>query len=98
MSRRCQVTLQGRGVSIPVEGSEPARGFYVIRRVRAETPQEAERRAIAALQAEDRYRSVTASTQRGTVELESVTELSWFSWHFSRDPRGFIFYTDESAA
>jgi hypothetical protein len=77
----------------------PARGFYVIRRVRADTPQDAERQAIAVLQTEERYHSITESTQQhGRVELESVTELSWFSWHFSREPRGFIFYTDENAA
>ena len=98
MSRRFQVTLHGSGFCIPIDGGEPARGFYVIRRVRAQTPQDAERDAVAAFRAEERYRSLAEDGEGGRLDVESVTELSWFSWHFSRQPRGFIFYTNEHAA
>lgn len=81
-----------------MDSEQPTRGFYVIRRVRALTPHDAEQQAIAALQTEERYRSIAHSQKHGRVELESITELSWFTTHFSREPRGFIFYADENTA
>jgi len=51
------------GFPFPSMVTSAARGFYVIRRVRAETPQDAERQAIAALQTEERYRFISESTQ-----------------------------------
>jgi hypothetical protein len=102
MSRRFQVTLQGTGLSVPIEGEKPIRGFFTIRRVRAESPKDAERSAIATLEQEERYRGLVETTERETgrrdgcrVRLESIGELSWFRWHFSRHSPSFIFYSDD---
>jgi len=102
MSRRFQVTLHGSGLSVPVEGDKPIRGFFTIRRVLADTPEDAERRAVATLEHEGRYRELLEITERELgsrvgyrLRLESIGELSWFRWHFSRHSPSFIFYPDD---
>jgi hypothetical protein len=102
MSRRFQVTLHGSGLSVPVEDHKPIRGFFTIRRVLAETPEDAERRAVATLEQEERYRGLLATTEQELgsrngfrLRLESIGELSWFRWHFSKHSPSFIFYQDE---
>jgi hypothetical protein len=64
MSRRYQLTLLGTGISVPVEGDKPIRGFFTIRRVLADTPEDVERRAIATLEREDRFRGLVETTER----------------------------------
>ncbi len=102
MPRRFQVTIQGQGLSVPVDDGDLIRGFFVIRRVLAETPEEAERKAIAGLEAEEKYRWLVQETQKqlGTsngcnVRLENIGELSWFAWHFGKHSNSFIYYSDE---
>ena len=102
MSRRFQVTLQGTGFSVPVEDGDAIRGFFTIRRVLADSPQDAEREAIVALQEEERYRGLVEATERESgsrdecsVRLESIGQLSWFRWHFSKTSPSFIFYSDD---
>src|SRR4051794_15946860 len=99
--RRFQVTLHGTGFSVPVEDDDAIRGFYTIRRVLADSPQEAERMAIATLQQEERYRGLVETSERESgsrrckVRLESIGQLSWFRWHFSRTSPSFIFYSND---
>ncbi len=102
MSRRYQVTLHGTGFSVPVEGDKPIRGFFTIRRVLADSPEEAERSAIATLQQEERYRSLVETTERELgsrdgchVRLDDIGYLSWWRWHFTRYSLSFIFYQDD---
>ena len=102
MSRRFQVTLHGTGFSVPVEGEKPIRGFFTIRRVLADSPEEAERMAIATLEQEERYRGLVETTERELgsrdgcrVRLESIGQLSWFRWRFSRHSASFMFYSDD---
>jgi len=83
---------------VPVEGDRPVRGFVVVRRVQADTPDAAGRVAIDVLEKEERYRELSQTTDRelGTsdgceVHMESVIELSWFRWYFSRQTEAFIF-------
>src|SRR5262249_22917449 len=102
MSRRFQVTLHGSGLSVPVEGDKPIRGFFTVRRVLADGPDDAERRAVALLEKEERYRGLLEATRKelGNLDgfrlrLENVGELSWLRWHFSRHSTSFIFYQDD---
>jgi len=102
MPRRFQVTLHGTGFSVPVEGDKPIRGFFTIRRVFANSPEAAERSAIAALEREERFRGLLETTERELgsrdgckVRLESIGELSWLRWHFSRSSPSFIFFQDD---
>lgn len=102
MSRRFQVTLHGSGLSVPVEGHKPIRGFFTIRRVLADSPGDAERRAIATLEQEERYRELLKTTERElgsrdgyALRVESIGKLSWFRWYFSRHSPSFIFYEDD---
>src|SRR5439155_9800366 len=102
MSRRFQVTLHGTGFSVPVADGDSIRGFYTIRRVLADSPQDAGRKAIATLQQEERYRGLVETTERELgsrdgcrVRLDSIGQLSWFRWHLSRHSPSFICYSDE---
>ena len=102
MSGRFQVTLHGTGLCVPVEGAKPVRGFFTIRRVLADSSEEAERSALATLEQEERYRGLIETTERELgsragcrVRLESMGELSWFRWHFSRHSPSLIFYSDD---
>jgi len=102
MSRRYQVTLHGTGFSVPVEGDKPIRGFFTIRRVLADSPEEAERTAVATLEQEERYRGLLETTKRKLgssaecrVRLEHIGHLSWWRWHFTRHSPSFIFFSDD---
>ena len=102
MSRRYQVTLHGTGFSVPVEGDKPIRGFYTIRRVLADSPEEAEQSAIATLEQEERYRGLLETTERESgsrtgcrVRVDSIGHLSWWRWCFTRYSPSFIFYGDD---
>jgi hypothetical protein len=102
MSRRFEVTLHGTGFSVPVEGDKPIRGFFTIRRVVADTPEAAESKAIAALEQEERFQGLLEATEQKLgsrngcrVRLESIGELSWFRWYFSRQSSSFIFFQDD---
>lgn len=44
--KRYQVMLHGRGFHVPMEGDKPIIGFFTIRRVLAESAEEAKRLAI----------------------------------------------------
>jgi hypothetical protein len=102
MSRRFQVTLHGTGFSVPVEGDKPIRGFYTIRRVLADSPEQAGQSAIATLEYEERYRGLVETTERESgsragcrVHVDSIGHLSWWRWCFTRYSPSFIFYGDD---
>ena len=104
MSRRFQITLEGKGFLVPVEDDVPIVGFYTIRRVLADSPGDAEEQAIASLKQEDKFRGLVETTEREmgfqngwTVRVESIGELSWFRWHFSKCSPSFICYPDDAA-
>jgi hypothetical protein len=94
--------LDVSGISIPVDGDEPIRGFLAIRRVLADTPEDAERLAAETLKQEDRYRGLMGDAVRKggnvdniEIQLESLSEVSWFRWLFAKPSPAFIFYQDE---
>jgi hypothetical protein len=102
MSRRFQVVLHGTGFSVPVEGEEPIRGFFTIRRVLADSPEDAERTAIATLEQEERYREFVEATERELgsragyqVRVDDIGRLSWWRWCFTSYSPSFIFYSDD---
>ena len=102
MTRRFQVTLHGTGFSVPVEGGKPIRGFFTIRRVLADSPEAAERRAIATLEQEERYRGLVETTERELgsrdgckVRLDSIGHISWWRWYFTKYSPSFIFFGDD---
>ena len=99
MSRRYQVLLHGSGFSVPTEDGDPIRGFYTSRRAMADTPRQAEERVIAALRQEEKFRWLANATEASgtsySVRADSISEVSWFRWYFSKVPKGFAFYTDE---
>lgn len=71
----------------------------------AGTPDDAERLAAEKLRQEDRYRDLMASAARTGVnfencemQLESLSEVSWFRWHFAKPSPAFIFYQDEEVS
>ena len=102
MSRRFQVTLHGTGFSVPVEGDKPIRGFFTVRRLLADTSEDAEQDAISMLEREEKYRWLVETTEREVgfrggwrVRLESIGQLSWLRWHFTKYSPSFIFYSDD---
>lgn len=77
-------------------------GFYTIRRVVADNPQDAERKAIAMLQQEERYLELVETTERELgsrdgckVRQDGIGQLSWFRWLFTKYSPSFIFYSDD---
>lgn len=66
----------------------------------ADSPEQAEKRVIAALKEEEKFRwlvnaSEASSRSSYSIRADTVSEVSWFRWHFFKVPRGFAFYTDE---
>lgn len=103
MSRRFQVTLHGTGFFVPVEGGKPICGFYTIRRLQADSPEEAERSAIVMLEQEERYRGLVETTARElgssarcSVRVDNISYLSWWRWRFRKYSPSFIFYGDDA--
>jgi hypothetical protein len=73
--------------------------------VLADSPREAEEQAIASLKEEDKFRRLVETTEREmgfqngwSVRVESIGELSWFRWHFSKFAPSFIYYPDDAAS
>src|SRR6476620_3710476 len=104
MSRRFLVTLHGKGFSVPVKDSVSIIGFFTLRRVLADTPADAERQAIDSLKEEDKFRELVDTTERElgfqngwSVRVDSIGQLSWFRWHFSKYSPSLIYYLDDSA-
>jgi hypothetical protein len=102
MSRRFQVTLHGTGFSVPVKDGDTIRGFYAIRRALADSPEDAERKAIDALQQEEKFRWLVEATKREPgsqggcrIRLDNIGHLSWFRWHFTKCPPSFVFYSKD---
>lgn len=104
MPRRFQITLEGKGFLVPVDGDVPIVGFYTNRRVLADSPKDAEEQAIASLKQEDKFLGLVETTEREMgfqngwrVRAESIREQSWFRWHFSKCSQSFICYQDDAA-
>jgi hypothetical protein len=103
MSRRFLVTLQGKGFSVPVKDSVSIIGFFTLRRVLADTPAEAERQAIDSLKEEDKFRELVDTRERElgfqngwSVRVDSIGQLSWFRWYFSKYSPSLIYYLDDA--
>ena len=102
MSRRFQVILEGSGFFIPSEGAKPIRGFFTMCRVMADSPEEAEQKAINKFQQTKVYRLLIETTERELgsrdgcrVRMDSIGHVSWWRWYFNRSSSGFIFYSDD---
>lgn len=92
---RYEVTVQGRGIAVPIEASV-AVGFVRLVQVRAADPVEAEVRAVELVGSEW---SSSAYALRNLAGLPRLTILrigllSW--WHrFLGAPGGFIFFAED---
>jgi len=98
MSHRYQVTIQGKGFStVPAEDGEGIVGFFAIRRVRADTTDEAYWTAARALEREEKFQWLVESTRehigdspRYKLQQEDIGYLSWWRWHFTRSPDNYV--------
>jgi len=102
MRHRFEVTLHVSGLSVPVDGKDRAKGFYAIRWTVAESPEDAVVKAVNALKAEEHFRFLVQTTEEDlgessqiSIDLESVSLLSWMKSLFTRHPCSFIFYQDK---
>ena len=67
MSHRYQVTIQGKGFStVPDEDGDGIVGFFAIRRVRADTPEEAYWTSARAIEREEKFQWLVESTREHT--------------------------------
>ena len=103
MPRRFRLLIEGSGLAVREKGLGVVRGFYAIRRTVADTPEEAEHKAIAALRAEEQFQRLVEMTERELgnrhrceLRVDSIGELSWLGWHFSRFRgwKSFVFHGD----
>jgi hypothetical protein len=92
---RYEVTVQGRGVAVPIDGSV-AIGFLRLVQVRASGPVEAEIRAVELVKA-DWSSSAHVARNRGgppSLTIFRVGLLSW--WHrLLGAPKGYIFFGED---
>ncbi|HTC17364.1 MAG TPA: hypothetical protein VK695_16285 [Steroidobacteraceae bacterium] len=91
---RYEVTVQGRGIALPMETSV-AIGFFKLVQLRSADPRAAEVRAIERVRA-DWESSAHALRNRGgapALTIASIGLLSW--WHrLLGAPQGYIFFSD----
>ena len=92
---RYEVTVQGRGIVVPVEGSL-AVGFFRLIQVTARDPVEAQERAIECARSDWHSGAHASSNRSGMLYLtiETIGLLSW--WHrFLGAPKGYIFFSED---
>ena len=92
---RYEVTVQGRGIAVPI-GASVAVGFLRLVQVRAVDPVGAELRAVELVTAEWSSSAYALQNLGGLPRLTIVRIglLSW--WHrFLGAPGGFIFFADD---
>lgn len=101
MAHRYQVLIHGKGFSAPTNDGDGIIGFYVIRRVRADTQAEAYWTAVRAIEREEKFRWLVEETREHTgqeprykFELEDIGYLPWWRWYFTRAPRNYAFYSE----
>lgn len=90
-----EVTVQGRGIVVPVDTSL-AVGFLRIVQVRAAGPVDAEIRAVQLVRSEWSSSSHALSNLGGTPHLTIIRigSLSW--WHrFLGAPGGYLFFAED---
>jgi hypothetical protein len=105
MSHRYQVIIQGTGFStLPDEDGDSIVGFFAIRRVRADTQDEAYWTAVRALEREEKFQWLVERTREHTGEqpryrfqLDDIGYLPWWRWHFTRPPENYAFYSEAEA-
>ena len=92
---RYEVTVQGRGIAVPIEGSV-AIGFFRLVQVRAKDPVEAEIRAVAAVEA-DWSSSAYAFRNRGGAPYLTIFRVGLLSWwhRILGAPKGYIFFGED---
>lgn len=92
---RYEVTVQGRGIALPVDGAV-AIGFLRIVQVRARNPVDAEIRAVELVRS-DWASSVHAGRNLGDapyLTIGRIGSLHW--WHrLLGAPRGYIFFGED---
>jgi hypothetical protein len=92
---RYEVTVQGRGIAVPVEGSL-AVGFLRLIQVTARDPVEARERAIERARSEWHSGAHASANRSGMLYLtiDTIGLLSW--WHrFLGAPKGYIFFSED---
>lgn len=92
---RYEVTVQGRGIALPVDGAV-AIGFLRLVQVRAQSPVDAEIRAVELVRS-DWASSVYAGRNLGDapyLTIGRIGSLHW--WHrLLGAPRGYIFFGED---
>jgi hypothetical protein len=92
---RYEITVQGRGIALPVEDAV-AVGFLRLVQVSARDPLEAEVRAVQLVQSEWATSHYAFRNRGGTpyLTISNTGLLSW--WHrFLGSPRGYIFFAED---
>lgn len=92
---RYEITVQGRGIALPVDDAV-AVGFLRLVQVSARDPLEAEVRAVSLVESEWAA-SLYAFRNRGGrpyLTVSNVGLLSW--WHrFLGSPKGYLFFAED---
>jgi len=92
---RYEVTVQGRGIVVPMEASF-AVGFLRLIQVRAVDPVEAEVRAVELVRSEWSS-SLFAAQNRGGAPYLTIIRIGILSWwsRFLGSPSGYLFFAED---
>jgi hypothetical protein len=92
---RYEVTVQGQGIAVPIDGSLAVR-FLRIVQVSAKAPLEAEICAVKLVESEWASSAYAARNRSDSpyLTISAIGVLSW--WHrLLGAPKGYIFFSDE---
>jgi hypothetical protein len=95
--KKFKVKLHGENFLLNLDGELKKYGFYATTFVKADNPQEAEKIAIILIHQNPNLRdtALNESTDRPTVKLEEIKEVSSLKFFAKKSTTGFTFYPED---
>jgi hypothetical protein len=95
--KRFKVKLHGKNFLLNFDGELKRVGFYATKFVKAENPQEAEKIAIILIHQNPNLRDtvLNKNTDRPTINIEEIKEVSFLKFFTEKSTTGFTFYPED---
>jgi hypothetical protein len=97
LMKRFKVKLHGKNFLLNFDGELKKVGFYATKFVKAENPQEAEKIAIILIHQDPNLRDtvLNKNTDRPTINMEEIKEVSFLKFFIEKSTTGFTFYPED---